>query len=68
MGVAFLQDIYHIHHFFEKREISFEVSTFGGLLISEGLLHLEVCYFQEVVTFGTLRYLPNRQESREVIV
>lgn len=67
IGVAFVQDVYHIHHIFAKSEISFEVSTFGGLLFLEGSLHSEVCYFQGVITFGTLRSLPNRQGFRAVM-
>ena len=54
----------HFRYFSQKREITFEVATFGGVLFSGGSLLLGFpntsefyCYFRAIVTSGTLRNL-----------
>ena len=54
----------HFRYFSQKREITFEVATLGGVLFSGGSLLLGFpntsefyCYFRAVVTSGTLRNL-----------
>ena len=53
--------IYHFRYFLLKREITFEVATFGGSLNSGGRYFRDLltpvkfyCYFQRVATFGGL--------------
>ena len=55
--MAFVPDIYHILYFFPRREISFEVSTFGGSLLSR------VRFFHNFTVISWFAYLNFTEKS-----